>query len=116
VLRLAESAGLYDLVAEHVTVAAPNAVVKTTSVVAGMLAGADSIDDLDLLRHGAMGRLFAGVRALFGASGRAMVHADRPASATRRSSPRWPRTDWRCHMSAPVTAGLRSDPTTPQTR
>src|SRR4051794_14936445 len=28
-----------------------------------MLAGADSIDDLDLLRHGAMGRLFTGVRA-----------------------------------------------------
>ncbi len=28
-----------------------------------MLAGADSIDDLDLLRHGGMGRLFGGVRA-----------------------------------------------------
>jgi hypothetical protein len=28
-----------------------------------MLAGADSIDDLDLLRHGGMPRLFAGVRA-----------------------------------------------------
>src|SRR4051812_39195675 len=28
-----------------------------------MLAGADCIDDLDLLRHGAMGRLFTGVRA-----------------------------------------------------
>jgi len=32
-------------------------------VVGAMLAGADSIDDLDLLRHGGMGRLFAGVRA-----------------------------------------------------
>jgi hypothetical protein len=38
-------------------------VAKTGSVVAGMLAGADSIDDLDLLRHGGMGRLFDGVRA-----------------------------------------------------
>ena len=28
-----------------------------------MLAGADSIDDLDLLRHGGMARLFDGVRA-----------------------------------------------------
>ena len=28
-----------------------------------MLAGADSIDDLDLLRHGGMGKLFRGVRA-----------------------------------------------------
>src|SRR5215210_8631391 len=36
---------------------------KTVSVVGGMLAGADSIDDLDLLRHGGMVRLFGGVRA-----------------------------------------------------
>ncbi len=28
-----------------------------------MLAGADSIENLDLLRHGGMGRLFSGVRA-----------------------------------------------------
>src|SRR5262245_5631096 len=28
-----------------------------------MVAGADSIDDMDLLRHGGMGRLFVGVRA-----------------------------------------------------
>ena len=28
-----------------------------------MAAGADSIDDLDVLRHGAMGALFGGVRA-----------------------------------------------------
>jgi hypothetical protein len=63
VLRLAESAGLHELVGEHVKTSAPNPVAKTTSVVAGMLAGADSIDDLDLLRHGGMARLFAGVRA-----------------------------------------------------
>ncbi len=63
VLRLAESAGLHDLLEEQLTVASPNATVKATSVVGGMLAGADSIDDLDLLRHGGMPRLFAGVRA-----------------------------------------------------
>jgi hypothetical protein len=28
-----------------------------------MIAGADSIDDMDLLRHGAMPALFGGVRA-----------------------------------------------------
>ena len=28
-----------------------------------MVAGADSIDDMDRLRHGGMGRLFTGVRA-----------------------------------------------------
>ena len=45
------------------TVPSPNAGAKTARVVGGMLAGADSIDDLDLLRHGGMGRLFSGVRA-----------------------------------------------------
>ncbi len=62
-LRLAEGAGLHRLVAEHVRVPSPNPVAKTASVVAGMLAGADSIDDLGRLRHGGMGRLFDGVRA-----------------------------------------------------
>lgn len=61
-LRLAESGGLYELL-NGLTVPSPNAAAKTACVVGGMLAGADSIDDLDLLRHGGMGRLFAGVRA-----------------------------------------------------
>lgn len=62
-LRLAESAGLYDLLGRQLTVDSPNSTVKTASVIAGMLAGADSIDGLDLLRHGGMDRLFTGVRA-----------------------------------------------------
>jgi hypothetical protein len=62
-LRLAESAGLYDLLEAGLTVPSPNAGIKTAGVIGGMLAGADSIDDLDVLRHGGMGRLFAGVRA-----------------------------------------------------
>jgi hypothetical protein len=37
--------------------------VKALALVAGMVAGADCIDDMDLLRHGGMGRLFTGVRA-----------------------------------------------------
>lgn len=61
-LRLAESAGFYDLV-KQLSVPSPNAAAKTACVVGGMLAGADSIDDLGLLRHGGMPRLFAGVRA-----------------------------------------------------
>ena len=35
-----------------------NAGAKVSSLVAGMVAGADSIDDMALLRHGAMGTLF----------------------------------------------------------
>lgn len=62
VLRLAESAGLHELL-EGLSVDSPNPVAKAASVVGGMLAGADSIDDLDLLRHGGMARLFGGVRA-----------------------------------------------------
>ena len=37
--------------------------LKIGCLVAGMAAGADSIDDMDLLRHGAMTGLFGGIRA-----------------------------------------------------
>ena len=40
-----------------------NAHLKVGCLVAGMAAGADSIDDMDLLRHGAMDSLFGGIRA-----------------------------------------------------
>jgi Transposase DDE domain group 1 len=66
VLELAERARLHDIVEEHVRIDPPggqNALGKVLSLVAGMVAGADSIDDMGLLRHGAMGRLFTGVRA-----------------------------------------------------
>src|SRR6266496_3384255 len=66
VMALAERAGLGDLVAEHVTPGGEcgvNARLKVPCLVAGMAAGADSIDDMDLLRHGAMSTLFGGVRA-----------------------------------------------------
>jgi hypothetical protein len=61
-LRLAEAAGWHEHL-EVVGVPSANAAAKVSCIVAGMLAGADSIDDLDLLRHGAMERLFGGVRA-----------------------------------------------------
>ena len=63
VMRLAEQAGLHDLLGQHLSVPCPNAGVKAAGVVAGMLAGADCIDDLDVLRHGGMGKVFTGVRA-----------------------------------------------------
>ena len=61
-LGLAESAGLRDLADEHLTVPTDrgaNAGLKVASLVAGMAAGADSIDDMAVLRHGGMGRVFA---------------------------------------------------------
>ncbi|OOL32287.1 hypothetical protein GQ85_08195, partial [Rhodococcus rhodochrous] len=63
VMRLAETAGLHQLLEKHLSVESPNPVAKSASIVAGMPAGADSIGDLDIRRHGAMGRLFGGVRA-----------------------------------------------------
>src|ERR1035437_4385930 len=65
-MALAQRAGLTDLVAHTLTLKAVggvNAHLKVPALVAGMVAGADSIDDMDLLRHGGMGRLFTGVRA-----------------------------------------------------
>ena len=66
VMALADRAGLADLAADHVRPGGDcgvNAHLKVPCLVAGMAAGADSIDDMDLLRHGAMGTLFGGVRA-----------------------------------------------------
>ena len=40
-----------------------NAGLKVSALVAGMIAGADSIDDMALLRHGGMKKLFAGAYA-----------------------------------------------------
>jgi hypothetical protein len=70
VLELAEQTGLSRLLGEHVRFVderiksgAANPVPKLTSIIAGMLAGADSIDDLDLVRAGGMRNLFGGVYA-----------------------------------------------------
>jgi hypothetical protein len=63
---LAERARLHDLATAHVRPDGghgANAGLKVACLAAGMAAGADSIDDMGLLRHGAMDRLFGGVRA-----------------------------------------------------
>ena len=61
-IALAESAGLLELVSAHVGVPTDkgaNADLETMSLVSGMCAGADSIKDMSILRHGAMGKTFA---------------------------------------------------------
>ncbi len=63
--RLAERAGLQRLVAAHVKPGRPGGVdahLEVPSLVTGMIAGADSIADMALRRHGAMPRLFMRVR------------------------------------------------------
>lgn len=66
VMALAGQADLAGLTRRLVRIDAAtgaNPDLKVGCLVAGMAAGADSIDDMDVLRHGAMGMLFAGVRA-----------------------------------------------------
>ena len=68
-VRLAERCALPDLVDQRVRITGAansggaNPAAKVMSLVAGMCAGADSIDNLDRLRHGGMGLLFDGARA-----------------------------------------------------
>jgi hypothetical protein len=70
VMELAEQAGLSELITAKVSItttsvasAGVNPAGKITSIVAGMAAGADCIDDLDVIRTGGMGRIFGGVYA-----------------------------------------------------
>jgi hypothetical protein len=66
IMAVADRCGLTRLLREHVRIAAKggaNATMKILALVAGMVCGADSIDDMDLLRHGGMPRLFTGIRA-----------------------------------------------------
>ena len=65
VVALAQRCGLTDLVEDKLTLPAKggmNAHLKVPALNAGMVAGADSIDDMDVVRHGEMSRLFGGVR------------------------------------------------------
>jgi len=66
VLRLAESCDLHGIVGERVHLPGDkgaNVSGKLATIVAGMLTGADSIDDLDVVRHGGMPRVFGSVYA-----------------------------------------------------
>jgi hypothetical protein len=70
VMALAEQAGLSELILSKVALRTTkvasegvNPAGKLTSIIAGMAAGADSIDDLDVIRSGGMSRLFGEVYA-----------------------------------------------------
>jgi hypothetical protein len=70
VMGLAEQSGLSELLAERVVLrstkvpsAGVNPAGKLTAIIAGMAAGADSIDDLQVVRSGGMKRMFGGVYA-----------------------------------------------------
>jgi hypothetical protein len=66
VMRLAESCDLQGIVRERLRVPTDkgaNASGKVATIVAGMVTGSDSIDDLDAMRHGGMVELFGGVYA-----------------------------------------------------
>src|SRR3954454_24427428 len=65
-VRLAEAHGLPDLISAHVSLGVTtgaNPAGKAMTVVAGMCAGADSIDDLDMLRTGGMDKAFGAIYA-----------------------------------------------------
>lgn len=70
VMTLAEQTGLIELLDSRIHIAEPriasgsaNPAPKLATVIAGMCAGADSIDDLDVVRSGGMKTLFDGVYA-----------------------------------------------------
>ena len=69
VVALAEQIGLPKLVADHVAItgaangAGANPAAKVMSLVAGMVAGADSIEDVDRLRHAGNQVVFGEIRA-----------------------------------------------------
>lgn len=69
-MRLAEQTGLGELLAEKVSITstrvksgAANPAPKLATLIAGMAAGADSIDDVDVLRSGGMKTVFDAVYA-----------------------------------------------------
>src|SRR4051794_36268586 len=92
-MRLAQQAGLHDAVTDRVrlpTDKGANAAGKVATFVAGMLAGADSIDDLDVARHGGMRSLFTGMYApsTLGSFLRAFTHGHvRQLQAAARDTP-----------------------------
>ena len=87
VMALAQRAGLGSLAGEWVRATrrcGVNAQVKVSCLVAGMIAGADSIDDLDVLQNGALPVLFGGGHGV-------RLHQDSGAEASGAGSrARWP--------------------------
>jgi len=95
VMALAARCGLETLLGGRLTMAGKgtaNAAGKVLALVTGMISGADSINDMDLLRHGGMTRLFDRVRPGRAASSSSVCRSARgvrsscPASATNPRS------------------------------
>jgi hypothetical protein len=70
VMALAEQTGLRRFIGEKVHITAPriksgsaNPAPKLATLIAGMCAGADCIDDIDVIRSGGMKTVFGGVYA-----------------------------------------------------
>jgi len=104
-IALAEQVGLPDLVAEHLAIvggdnsAGANPHCKVVSLVAGMAAGADSIEDIDRLRHAGNRHVFGEMRApsTLGTFLRAFTHGHGPLRDGHR----------RRAASGPVAPGLK---------
>src|SRR5215210_2209329 len=100
-MALAREAGLRELADERMSVPTDkgaHAGLKVSSLVAGMAAGADSIDDMALLRHGGMGKVFTGAYApsTLGSFLRAFTFRARPpARRGRLAVPGQPRHEHR---------------------
>src|SRR5665647_184892 len=123
-MALAQRAGLADLVADTLTLKAiggVNAHLKVPALVAGMVAGADSIDDMDVLRHGGMGRLFTGVRApstlgtflrtfTFGHVRQLDAVASRFLTALAKNAPILPGIDQVCYVDIDDSIKARMNP------
>jgi hypothetical protein len=94
VVALAEQIGLLKLVIEHVMItgaangAGANPAAKVMSLLAGMVTGADSIEDMDRLRHAGNGVVFDQIRApsTLGTFLRAFTHGH-CAAAQRGAAP-----------------------------
>ena len=92
IMELAEQTGLSRLIGEHVELpstrvasGAVNPAGKLTTIIAGMMCGADSIDDANVLRAGGTPRMFDEVYAPSTLGGSCCVSS---ASGMPTSSPR----------------------------
>ena len=113
--------GRWDFLRFHVRIHSAGAAAdaKVTSIVAGMAVGADSIDDLDVLRHGAIPALFAGSvpspRSARSCARSLTAMRSNSTPCTAGSSPRWPHTPRCCRAPARRRSSMSNPPTNAST-